>query len=153
MTPTSQDLALLRRRQAGPTRPSHAPTPRPRREREIQRAILDFLKTVPGVVAWKTGGGLLTLADGRRVRMGHKGVSDIVGFRSEYLPIFQPNTPQVPRRPADEKIAVFIAVEVKRPGRFPTVEQKAFLDAVKTAGGISIVARSVEDVRRGLGIA
>ena len=151
MTLTPQDLALLRRRQASPTRPRHALTPRPRRERDIQRAILDFLRSVPGVVAWKTGGGLLPLADGRRVRMGHKGVSDIVGFRSEYLPIFRPNHPQAPRRPADEKIARFLAIEVKRPGRRATEEQMAFLDAVVRAGGIALIASSVDEVAAALG--
>ena len=124
----------------------------PRKEREIQRAILEFLRSLPGVVAWKTGGGLLPLADGRRVRMGHKGVSDIVGFRSEYLPIFQPTNPQAPRRPADEKIARFLAVEVKRPGARCTDEQMAFLDAVAHGGGIAIIAASVDDVVAALGM-
>ena len=110
-----------------------------RSEQEIQREILTFLRRLPGVVAWKTGGGLLPLANGRRVRMGHKGVSDIVGWCSEESPI-------VEARP----VARFLAIEVKRLGEKCTPEQAAFLDAVLVAGGIAIVASSVDDVRRAL---
>ena len=39
----------------------------------------------------------------------------------------------------------FLAIEVKRPGKSPTVEQRNFLDAVTKAGGVAGVARSVED--------
>ncbi len=119
------------------------PGPKPRRpvtrkEKDIQAAILAYLKLVPGVVAWKAGGGLLPLADGRRVRMGAVGVSDIVGFwaipedRVHHL----------------RGYALFLAIEVKREGRHPTQEQAAFLKLVTDSGGIAIVARSVEDVRR-----
>ena len=44
----------------------------------------------------------------------------------------------------------FLAVEVKtRTGRV-SPEQRAFLDQVTAAGGLAIVARSVEDVQRAL---
>lgn len=39
----------------------------------------------------------------------------------------------------------FLAIEVKRPGKNPTKEQRNFLDAVVKAGGVAGVARSVED--------
>src|SRR5438034_593727 len=105
-----------------------------RKERDIQAAILAYLKLVPGVVVWKSGGGLLPLADGRRVRMGKVGVSDLVGWKTEKVITSWSDGYEY------ELIARMLVIEVKRPGRYPTVEQQAFLDAVKAAGGISIVA-------------
>lgn len=46
----------------------------------------------------------------------------------------------------------FLAIEVKRNGKEPTELQQAFLDAVKEAGGIAFVARSVDDVIAALGL-
>jgi VRR-NUC domain-containing protein len=116
-------------------------SPRTPKEREIQKAILSFLSTVPGVVVWKTGGGMFRMEHKgkmRMVRMGHRGVSDIVGWHSRAWP-YQP-------------IARFLAIEVKRPNRYPTMEQTVFLERVRAAGGIAIVARSVADVVAALGL-
>lgn len=38
----------------------------------------------------------------------------------------------------------FLAIEVKRPGKKPTAQQKLFIDTVNSYGGIGIVATSVE---------
>lgn len=114
-----------------------------RRERDIQREILRFLRTVPGIVVWKTGAGLIPTADGRKVRMGHKGVSDLTGWRREEF---------FGRSPLGFPVARFLAIEVKRPGGKLTVEQQAFLRMVERDGGTVIVASSVEDVARGLGL-
>jgi hypothetical protein len=40
----------------------------------------------------------------------------------------------------------FLAIEVKVKGKYPTREQKAFLERVNAEGGIGFVARSIEDV-------
>jgi len=62
--------------------------------------------------------------------MSAKGISDIIGcYKGRYF-----------------------AIEVKRPGGKPTSFQEKFLENVKRAGGIAIVARSVDDVIRGLGL-
>lgn len=45
-----------------------------------------------------------------------------------------------------------LAIEVKVPGRKPSLEQLGFLDNVNVAGGIGFVAYSVEDVIEKLGI-
>lgn len=45
----------------------------------------------------------------------------------------------------------FLAIEVKVPGKYPTHEQRAFLDKVNKEGGIGFVARSLEDVIAQLG--
>ena len=62
--------------------------------------------------------------------MSFKGISDILGVL-----------------PPDGK---FLAIEVKRPGRKPTERQRQFLEQVASAGGIAIVAYSVEDVAKKL---
>jgi hypothetical protein len=43
-----------------------------------------------------------------------------------------------------------LAIEVKRPRGTLSESQKRFLDRFKTLGGMSIVAYSVEDVRKAL---
>jgi hypothetical protein len=114
-------------------RQRRAPT---RKEREIQAAILDFLRTVPGIVAWRqnTGGAMLKGAGGvlRPVRFGFPGLSDIIGWR--------------------EPGARFLAIEVKKPGEYPSPEQRAFLQMVHRANGVAIVAHSVQDVIDALGL-
>ena len=59
MTPTSQDLALLRRRQASPTRPRHAPT-------------LQTRATCPVVEGWANG-ALTIFVPGRPTHFKGKG--------------------------------------------------------------------------------
>jgi hypothetical protein len=42
----------------------------------------------------------------------------------------------------------FLAIEVKKPGEKPSDEQIAFLLAIRDAGGVAIVAYSLDDVRK-----
>jgi hypothetical protein len=144
---TSAEYETLRFRQAAKKKPAAIKGKRgaTRKERDIQRAILDAAKLWKGVRLWKTGGGLLPLADGRRVRMGVVGVSDLVGWRQ--LQVYSSHPEQ-----RWWYVAQIVAIEVKRPGRHPTQEQAAFLKAVEQAGGLAIVARSVSDVARALGL-
>src|SRR5438046_888348 len=61
-----------------------------RREADIQREILRFLATCPGVVAWKNGTGSFRASykgKERFIRMGKPGVSDIIGW--EHQPHWQ----------------------------------------------------------------
>jgi hypothetical protein len=44
----------------------------------------------------------------------------------------------------------FLAIEVKRPSTGPTDDQAAFLAQVNAAGGLGLVARSVDDVQTAL---
>ena len=68
----------------------------------------------------------------RFVRFGRKGMSDIIGL--------------IP--PAGR----LVAVEIKAHGGKTTLEQEAFLHAVRKAGGIAVVARSCDDVVQALGL-
>lgn len=78
--------------------------------------------------------GMLPDRYGQMVRYGLAvGSSDLIGWYS-----------------TSTSTAVFLAVEVKRPGEKPTTEQSRFLEAVRAAGGIAILATSVEDFVRGI---
>jgi hypothetical protein len=45
----------------------------------------------------------------------------------------------------------FMAVECKLPGNRPTADQQAFLDAVRTAGGLAVVVHDVAELALALG--
>ena len=77
--------------------------------------------------------GMLQDRNGQYVRYGlSTGSSDLIGWTMR------------------NKIAVFTAVEVKRPGKQPTPEQARFLEAVKAAGGIALCVHSVEEFEEGM---
>ena len=74
--------------------------------------------------------------DNRRVQYGLcPGSSDLIGWRVATI------TPDMIGR----RVAIFMAVEVKQPGRHPTKEQRNFLSAVKHAGGIALTVHSEID--------
>ena len=140
-----------------------------RKESEIVRAILAYLKTVPGVVAWRNNVG--AVSTGRRfVRFGFPGMSDIIGWqrmcgRCKATPPGRHHTvsrdilgkiieppfyhSEKPCRylcgPNDD-VARFFAVECKQPGKQPTPQQAAFLSLVNKAGGLGICAHNVQEV-------
>ena len=103
-------------------------------EKEIENAILDYLQTIKGMVAWKnqtTGLYDPVKKCFRPLRGKHsgKGSTDIIGcFRGR-----------------------FIGIEVKRPKNFKlSDDQKAFIDKINMSGGIAFVAKSIEDVKKAL---
>ncbi len=76
-------------------------------------------------------GGHVALADARPIRMGMvTGGSDLIGWSAD---------------------GRFVAIELKTGRQRPTVEQGAFMEAVRRAGGLAGVARSVADVKAILG--
>lgn len=116
-------------------RPAGVPPLPNRKEGEIQKAVLAFLRTVPGLWwrqntgrAWLPGvGGKL-----RPVAFGIPGLPDILGCTRL------------------NGVGVMVGVEVKRLGSPLRPEQLRFRELLEHAGGHYIVARSVEDVSRGL---
>ena len=94
-------------------------------ESAVQRAVLTSLKLNPRV-AWceRMNTGALTVGD-RFVKFGFVGCSDIIGQMTD---------------------GRFLAVECKRAGGRLTDHQRAFLTRVAQAGGVAVVARSVDDV-------
>jgi len=82
-----------------------------------------------GMVLLRNNCGTLQDRQGRYVTygVGNPGGADLVGWWSK------------------NGVAVFVAVEVKIPGKKPTQAQANFLLAVNNAGGIGICVHSVEE--------
>lgn len=121
--------------------------PPARRESAIQREILAYLATVPGVVAWRANvGAMRGEHKGKRwfVRFGAPGMSDLVGWRETPVVRLMGGLDLHMTMPR------WLAIEVKRPGEHPTPAQLAFLERVRRAGGIALVAYSLDDVRQAL---
>lgn len=75
----------------------------------------------------------------RKVRYGLcRGSSDLIGWTRYRI------------RPDDvgRQVAVFTALEIKRPRRYPTAEQRNFLERVNQEGGIGLVCKSEEQAVR-----
>lgn len=108
-------------------------------ERDIQAAILRYLSVEPRV-AWahrfNTGAHTITDRDAsgksrrRFIRYAFRGCADILGQLAS---------------------GHFLAIEVKRPGERPSPEQLDFLETVAHAGGLALIAHSIDDVREALG--
>ena len=103
---------------------------KPLSEAQIQRQIMDYLNANPKVFAWRQNTGGVPLHDGSGGfrPAPFKGVSDIIGVM----------------KPAGQ----VLAIEVKSQSGKLNAEQSHFLDSVRRAGGVAIVATSVDDVER-----
>lgn len=101
-------------------------------EKEIQNSILDFLQIQPQCIAWPTASvGLYdptTKGFRRPGKHFRRGVADILGIWRG-LPL---------------------AIEVKTKIGRVTKEQTQFLVDFESHGGVAFVARSLEDVIKGL---
>ena len=95
-------------------------------EQIIQTQILDYLRTLH-FFCWRNNTRCLRVG-GRLMQFGKVGSADILG-------ILKPS-------------GRFLAIEVKKPGEKPSDEQIAFLWAIRDAGGVAIVAYSLDDVRK-----
>jgi len=98
--------------------------------------------------AW--AGEAVTLKDGsvliRNPRPFHaglmKGSADLIGWRSIIV------TPEM----VGQKLAVFASVEVKSAKGRATLEQKTWHANVINAGGLSVIAHSAEEAKKGLAL-
>jgi hypothetical protein len=82
--------------------------------------------------------GTLRDQHGRPVQFGLcKGSADLIGWRTITI------TPEM----VGQQVAVFLSIEVKTATGRLRPEQRQWLDAVQSAGGIAGVARSVEDAQ------
>ena len=100
------------------------------------RAIMLGLST-PGVRLFRNNCGALKDAEGRLIRYGvaNPGGSDLIGWRSITV------TPDM----IGQKLAIFVAIEVKGERTRVTDHQRNFIGRVKADGGLAGVARTVDD--------
>ena len=94
-------------------------------EKTIQNAILRYLSTVPGLRAWRQNTGVARYGQ-QVVRFGIPGQADITGIYN----------------------GIRLEIECKSTTGKQTPPQAAFQRMIENHGGIYILARSVEDVRR-----
>lgn len=104
-------------------------------EKDIQKVILEWLGYQSRCFVWRQNSGArgenyTRKSDGQQSRHFFKtasvdGISDIMGVWDGHP----------------------LAIEVKRPGEKPTDNQMMFLTSFASAGGVSIVAHSLEEVQ------
>lgn len=106
-------------------------------EHEIQQRIR--LACGRGTVRlWRNNTGALVDQQGRFVRFGLcKGSSDLIGLRSLEV------TPEM----VGQRLAQFVALEVKTGSGTVSTDQRAFLQLVQQLGGLGAVCRSIEEAR------
>lgn len=108
----------------------------PSHEARVQNSIRLALGHGP-VRLFRNNTGALKDQHGRLVTFGLcKGSSDLIGWRTVTV------TPDM----VGQKLAVFVAIEVKDKGR-PTQEQLSFVKAVRDAGGLGGVARGIPEAQ------
>ena len=107
-------------------------------EHEIQQRIR--LACGRGAVRlWRNNTGALVDQQGRFVRFGLcKGSSDLIGLRSLEI------TPEL----IGQRIAQFVALEIKTTQGVLSPEQRAFLRLVQQLGGAAAACRSAEEAEQ-----
>lgn len=101
------------------------------RESAVVAAVLAYLTCRGDVIAWRNNTGAYSPRPGQWIRFGHEGSGDIIGLIA----------------PSGR----FLSIECKRPkGARLSAAQERHRDQVLAAGGIYILARSVDDVERAL---
>lgn len=103
----------------------HKPKAKPKRhpEKLVRDKIVKYLESI-GALVLNTPAGLMTV-EGRTFQTGQAGRSDLHACYKGH----------------------FIAIEVKKPGGTPKPHQEFYLDRVRQAGGIAIVADCIDNVR------
>ena len=109
-------------------------------EHEIQQRIRLACGRGP-VRLWRNNSGALVDQQGRLVRFGlAKGSSDLIGLRALEI------TPDL----VGQRIAQFVAMEIKTSRGVVSSEQRAFLQLVEQLGGLAAICRSVEAAEQAL---
>lgn len=120
------------------------PPPKPRAksqgigEADVNDAIRAATKDMADVVLYRNNRGAIKLSNGGYLKygVGENGAADWIGYKTEVI------TPDMVGR----EIAVFVAIEAKRPGEPARDDQLEFLTRVTDAGGIAGVAHSAEEL-------
>ena len=109
-------------------------------ETDLQQRIRLALGTRPDARLFRNQvGSLPDPRTGRLVTYGlARGSADLIGWRTVTI------TPEM----VGQQLAVFTSIEIKTPTGRITPQQRNWLNAVRTAGGIAGVARTVPDALR-----
>lgn len=97
---------------------------------EYNKAGTRLLRNNIGVAEYKNGAVV-------RYGVGGVGGSDFIGLNKITI------TPEM----VGKQVAIFCAVEVKRPQKKPTPQQLRFLEMVASLGGIAGVATCTDDIK------
>lgn len=101
------------------------------KESDIQKEILDWLKTLPEVIAWKHHIGHVKVGSGR-AKNPASGLPDILGIYTLDM--------------ENVKLGITLGIEVKAPGKKVKEgsKQAEWLEVIKDRGGIAFEADSLE---------
>lgn len=98
-------------------------------EKAIQSAILIAVSSLPDILVWRNNTGSTKIPNGQWIKFGLVGSPDILGcYRGR-----------------------FIGIEVKTPTGKQSDAQRNFQRALEKAGGVYVLARSVDDALNALG--
>lgn len=105
-------------------------------ESAVNDDIYDAVLPMSDVELWRNNRGVAQYGNQLvKYGVGPKGGADWLGYKQVYVTQAMVGT----------SLAVFVAIEAKRPGAKTRDDQQAFLDKVKAAGGISGCATSAEE--------
>ena len=113
------------------------------KESDVNADLREFFGSRTDLQIWRNNRGVATASNGATVRygVGPNGAADWIGYQVVYI------TPEM----VGQRVAVFCAVEAKRPGGAVDQRQRDFVAAVKEDGGRAGVAESVEQAQEILG--
>lgn len=116
-------------------------------QRQIQIALSDeHTRLLRNTVGFGWQGTNFTIRDGKLVGGIARAVT--FGLGPDTSDLVGPHSIIVTPRMIGRRLALFAAVEIKRPGKKATQGQSNFLGTIKELGGLSGVARSIEEARR-----
>lgn len=98
-------------------------------EREVSKEIVDtFSHPASPVRLFRNTVGQVRLSNGQYIKYGlGRGTPDFIGWKKIQV------TPDM----VGKTVAVFVGLEVKRPGETPETHQQEFLDTLQQNGGIA----------------
>ncbi len=117
---------------------------KPLKETDIQKSIIDYLELKGYLVVKVNNGGIYVKKTGRYIPPKAKGVSDLLFWRCR---LRNDGRRTMPTR----EFPIYGSIEVKRKPNKPTTEQLEWGEQMKHAGGVFIVAYSLDDVMEAMG--
>jgi len=121
------------------------------REIDVQQAIRLALGLEPGLVLFRNNVGAMTHPGSTRpvhYGVGGKGGSDLIGLLTiEVSTVCDPDAAAHVCLGHTNKLARFVALEVKKHGGRVSADQWAFIELVRAHGGFAAIVFSVEEAK------